>query len=106
MGVSNSLGANSMNILFSLGLPWFLKTITKGADENPKIDINSGSIEYTISALIPMTLILFMTLYLNKFKLCKKVGCTLLLVYFIFIALGILAEMVFFRDSTICSDAA
>ncbi|XP_044267165.1 sodium/potassium/calcium exchanger 4-like [Tribolium madens] len=98
MGVSNSLGANTMNILLSLGMPWFLKTIVMGTDENAFIQITSGSIEYTISALIPVAIILYLTFYFNKFQMCRRVGIILISVYTICIILAILAEMVFFKS--------
>ena len=104
MGVSNSLGANTMNILLSLGMPWFLKTIVMGTGDSSFIRINSGSIEYTISALVPVAITLYLTLFFNKFKLCRRVGIILLSVYSLCIILAILAEMVFF-ESQPCVDA-
>ncbi|XP_044751579.1 sodium/potassium/calcium exchanger 5-like [Coccinella septempunctata] len=93
MGVSNSLGANTMNILMSLGLPWFLKTIMMGTNKNSFIRIESGIIEYTIVALIGVAVVLFITLYLNKFQLRKRVGVILSLVYFVCISLAIVSEL-------------
>ncbi|XP_045472234.1 sodium/potassium/calcium exchanger 4-like [Harmonia axyridis] len=93
MGVSNSLGANTMNILMSLGLPWFLKTIMLGTNENSFIKIESGTIEYTIVALIGVAVILFVTLYLNKFQLRKRVGVILCVVYLVCISLAIVSEL-------------
>ncbi|KAI4465893.1 sodium/potassium/calcium exchanger [Holotrichia oblita] len=40
MGVSNALGANTMNILLSLGMPWFIKTLMMGAKDDSYIQIN------------------------------------------------------------------
>lgn len=102
MGVSNAMGANSMNILYSLGMPWFLKTITMGANDDAVILIESGSIEYTILALIPIALVLYVTLYLNKFQLRKRVGFVLAAVYSICITLAVLSEMVFFHKDSDC----
>ncbi|KAL3282930.1 hypothetical protein HHI36_006088 [Cryptolaemus montrouzieri] len=93
MGVSNSLGANTMNILMSLGLPWFLKTIIMGTNANSFIKIESGSIEYTILGLIGVAIILYITLYINKFKLRKRVGVILALVYTVCISAAIAAEL-------------
>ncbi|EFA03343.2 sodium/potassium/calcium exchanger 4 [Tribolium castaneum] len=101
MGVSNSLGANTMNILLSLGMPWFLKTIVMGTDEQAFIRISSGSLEFTISALIPVAIILYLTFYFNKFQMCRKVGFILISVYTVCIILAILGEMVF-SDSGTC----
>lgn len=93
MGVSNSLGANTMNILMSLGLPWFLKTITMGTNKNSFIRIESGVIEYTIVALIGVAIILFLTLYLNNFQLRRRVGVILSVVYFVCISMAIVSEL-------------
>lgn len=101
MGVSNALGANTMNILLSLGMPWFLKTIIMGATSSSFINIDSGSIEYTILALIAVACILFTCLYFNKFRLSRKLGIVLAFVYTICIVMAILSEMVFF-ESTDC----
>lgn len=99
MGVSNALGANTMNILLSLGMPWFIKTILMGANSKSFIEIDSGSIEYTILALILVALILYTTLTINKFRLSRKMGCVLLAIYLICIMLAILSEMVFFESA-------
>ncbi|KAJ8981095.1 hypothetical protein NQ317_005492 [Molorchus minor] len=85
-GVSNALGANTMNILFSLGMPWFFKTITQGTSSKSFIQIQSGSIEYTILALIGVVAVLYVTLYLKKFRL-------------VCVVMAILSEMVFFNNS-------
>ncbi|KAJ8921016.1 hypothetical protein NQ315_015812 [Exocentrus adspersus] len=100
-GVSNSLGANTMNILLSLGMPWFFKTITKGASNSSFIKIQSGSIEYTIMALIGVACSLYLTLYFNKFRLGKRAGVILMCIYLVCVILAILSELVFF-DNSVC----
>ncbi|KAJ8960847.1 hypothetical protein NQ318_020144 [Aromia moschata] len=100
-GVSNSLGANTMNILFSLGMPWFFKTISQGATNSSFIQIQSGSIEYTILALIGVVAILYATIYFNKFRLGKMAGVILLSTYLVCVVMAILSEMVFF-DNSLC----
>lgn len=102
-GVSNSMGANTMNILFSLGMPWFFKTITQGANSQSFIKIQSGSIEYTIMALIGVACALYITLYFNKFRLGKLAGSILIIIYLICVTLAILSELVFF-DNDHCSN--
>ncbi|XP_066141785.1 sodium/potassium/calcium exchanger 5-like isoform X2 [Euwallacea fornicatus] len=98
MGVSNSLGANTMNILFSLGMPWFFKTISMGANENAFIQIESGSIIYTITALLLVAIFLYVTLYFNHFTLSKTTGVILICVYTVCIVMACLSEMVFFKQ--------
>ncbi|KAF7268022.1 hypothetical protein GWI33_018823 [Rhynchophorus ferrugineus] len=102
MGVSNSLGANTMNILFSLGMPWFFKTISMGANSSAFIKIESGSIVYTITALLVVALILYFTLMFNKFYLSRRTGCILVPVYVTCIVLACLSEMVFFPSKSSC----
>uniref|UniRef100_A0A182T3A4 Sodium/calcium exchanger membrane region domain-containing protein n=1 Tax=Anopheles maculatus TaxID=74869 RepID=A0A182T3A4_9DIPT len=52
MGVSNSLGANTLAILFSLGLPWFIRTmIDGGPSTGAYIAIQSYGIQYSVLAL-------------------------------------------------------
>ncbi|XP_066251375.1 sodium/potassium/calcium exchanger 4-like isoform X2 [Euwallacea similis] len=98
MGVSNSLGANSMNILFSLGMPWFFKTISMGANDQAFIRIESGSIIYTITALLLVAIFLYVTLYFNNFTLSKTTGIILISVYTVCIVMACLSEMVFFKQ--------
>lgn len=98
MGVSNSLGANTMNILMSLGMPWFLKTIMMGTDSSSYILIQSGAMEYTMLILILVALILYTSVAINKYRLSRKLGCALMLFYVGCIVLAILSEMVFFKS--------
>lgn len=95
-GVSNSLGANTMAILFSLGMPWFFKTMLDGANTDNPIKIQSGSIEYTIIALIFVAFALYTTLALNKFRLSKLTGGILICIFVLMVALAVVSEMVFF----------
>lgn len=101
MGVSNSLGANTMNILLSLGMPWFFKTISMGANKDSFITIQSNALEYTITGLIFVAIALYATLYLFKFRLGRTVGFILIGIYLICLVLAILSEMVFFEKDCI-----
>lgn len=106
MGVSNSLGANSLSIIFSLGLPWFIRTLTNGSDlEQSFVNIQSYGIEFVILSLIGTVVALFVVIALGKFRLKKLVGCVLLTIYFIFITLAILVEIdVFFPSGNGCEN--
>ncbi|XP_017785377.1 PREDICTED: sodium/potassium/calcium exchanger 4-like isoform X2 [Nicrophorus vespilloides] len=96
MGVSNALGANTMNILLSLGLPWFIKTTVVGqARAMSVIQIESGSIEYTILALIMVAITLYLTLSCSKFRLSRINGIVLITFYLLFLVLAIVSELVF-----------
>lgn len=94
-GVSNSLGANTMNVLYSLGLPWFFKNILQGFTSNYPVVIKSGSIQYTIMSLIFAASVLYLTLLLNKFRLSKITGAILGVFYICMVTLAILTQTVF-----------
>ncbi|XP_062138665.1 sodium/potassium/calcium exchanger 3 [Drosophila sulfurigaster albostrigata] len=96
IGVSNSLGANSLAILLSLGVPWFVKNcMNYGTGE--KQQVGTQGIEYNIIILILSTIALFIILSCSGYRLTKRVGVALFVVYTVFIVLQILIEMnVFF----------
>lgn len=104
MGVSNALGANSLAVLFSLGIPWFIRTMIDGAwTTGAKIRIFSHGIEYTLLGLVLAVATLYLTLSLNGYKLRRRVGIFLILAYCVFATLGILIELdVFFNGYDRC----
>merc|ERR1719473_1789123 len=88
MAVSNAIGSNVFDILLGLGLPWMLST-----------SIFGGTVAVDSANLVPMTTILFMTLFAvfgvtvcSGFKLTKCVGATFFSFYFIFVAYNLLHE--------------
>ncbi|KAF5269163.1 hypothetical protein FQR65_LT02463 [Abscondita terminalis] len=101
MGVSNALGANTMNILLSLGLPWFIKTmiVDTGKGRASFIEIASGAIEYTILSLILVVCALYITLYFTGFKLQKRTGIILAVIYLIFLSCTIAAELLMLQSN-------
>lgn len=103
VGVSNSLGANSLAILMSLGIPWLIKNILhRNTAGKNFIPLNPLSTEYNIMLLLCAVIALYLILTVAKYQLKRTVGFTLITVYSIFITLGILLEMnVFFPG--VCS---
>ncbi|KAJ8737561.1 hypothetical protein PYW08_000156 [Mythimna loreyi] len=95
IGVSNALGANSLAILFALGLPWMIKTLTMlGQGEDPAaVMIDSDGIGFVVGSLLVAVSCLWLTLFISKFTLRKTVGAILLVFYAIFITFAILVEM-------------
>jgi len=88
MAVSNAIGSNVFDILLGLGLPWSLGIAING--ENIGVDADN---------LVPLTLILFGTLFAvfattacSGFKLTKCVGGIFFSMYFAFIAYSLLSE--------------
>ncbi|XP_022904797.1 sodium/potassium/calcium exchanger 4 isoform X4 [Onthophagus taurus] len=99
MGISNSIGSNTFDILLCLGLPWFIKaTFMPTIEGKYWVGINSAGIEYSAISLLSSLLLLYVVFALNKFKLDKKVGRICLLMYVVFLILASLIELnAFFR---------
>lgn len=95
MGVSNSLGSNSMAILFSLGLPWLIKTAADGAwtSSESAINIYSHGINYIICSILLAIVSLFVILSLFRYRLKKTIGMVLLLAYGVFLTVSLLLEL-------------
>lgn len=99
MGISNSIGSNTFDILLCLGLPWLIKAsfypISPGRNW---VGINSHGLEYSAISLLSTLLLLYIAFSLNKFKLDRKLGNTCLLMYAVFLVLATLIELnVFFK---------
>ncbi|KAK4879620.1 hypothetical protein RN001_007766 [Aquatica leii] len=99
MGISNSIGSNTFDILLCLGLPWFIKaTFMPTIPGKHWVGINSAGIEYSAISLLSTLLMLYIAFSLNKFKLDKRVGRACLMMYAAFLILASLIELnVFFR---------
>nr|XP_018909737.1 PREDICTED: sodium/potassium/calcium exchanger 4 [Bemisia tabaci] len=98
MGISNSLGSNTFDILLCLGLPWFIKASFLPTDAGRHfVSINSRGLEYSAISLLSTLLLLYCTFALNKFYLDRKVGQACLAMYILFLILATLIELnVFF----------
>ncbi|XP_066138586.1 sodium/potassium/calcium exchanger 3 isoform X2 [Euwallacea fornicatus] len=99
MGISNSIGSNTFDILLCLGLPWFIKaTFMPTIAGKQWVGINSAGIEYSAISLLSSLLMLYVVFALNKFRLDKRVGVICLLMYAVFLILASLIELnAFFR---------
>ncbi|CAK9807069.1 Sodium/potassium/calcium exchanger 5 [Anthophora quadrimaculata] len=100
MAMSNTLGANILDILLCLGLPWTIKCLISGRD----VTIDSGALTYSVLSMVICIIILFAVIAFFKFQLNKKVGCICLLLYTIFLVFTILVELnvFFFVNSPMC----
>ncbi len=99
MGISNSIGSNTFDILLCLGLQWLIKASFLPVKPGQHfVGINSAGLEYSAISLLSTLLMLYVAFSLNKFKLDRKVGHTCLLMYAVFLILASLIELnVFFR---------
>lgn len=94
IGVSNALGANSLAILFALGIPWLIKCLVNLSQglEQPAVLINSDGIDFVIASLLIAVACLWIVLLIAKFTLRKSVGFVLGVLYLLFIIFAILVE--------------
>lgn len=103
IGVSNSLGANSLAILMSLGVPWLIRNIIYHSTADKSfIILRSFGIEYTIVSLLVATVLLYAVLATAKYHLNKLVGLALLTIYSIFLTVGVLLELDIIFPSSDC----
>lgn len=103
IGVSNSLGANSLAILMSLGAPWLIRNCMYRDDPTKNfISLDSADIEYTFMSLLLATVVLYAVIWYSKYTLKRSVGFTLICVYAVFITLCILLEMDVLMPRTDC----
>lgn len=98
MGISNSIGSNTFDILLCLGLPWLIKSAFVPIKEGQHwVGINSYGLQYSAISLLGTLFLLYVAFYLNKFRLDRQVGYACLIMYAIFLILASLIELnVFF----------
>lgn len=97
MGISNSIGSNTFDILLCLGIPWVIKAYFFPAIvDNKWVVINSTGLSYSTISLLSSLLALYFTLAVNKFRLDWKVGLVCALLYTVFLILASLIELNFF----------
>lgn len=99
MGISNSIGSNTFDILLCLGLPWLIKSLALPAvPGNQWVALNSSGLTYSAISLLSTLCGLYLAFWLNRFKLDWKVGLTCLSMYIAFLAVSSLIELnVFFQ---------
>uniref|UniRef100_S4PXM9 Potassium-dependent sodium-calcium exchanger n=1 Tax=Pararge aegeria TaxID=116150 RepID=S4PXM9_9NEOP len=94
MGISNTIGSNTFDILLCLGLPWLVKSVFFPSNpDNHWVIINSSGLSYSAISLLSTLLALYVSLMLNKFQLDWKVGITCALVYLGFLVMAAMLEL-------------
>jgi Ca2+/Na+ antiporter len=110
MGISNSIGSNTFDILLCLGVPWLIKSAMLASapptgepartreEFERAVVINSDGLEYSALSLLSATLLLFVTFGCYQFRLNKRVGFVCLALYAVFLTFASLVELnVFFE---------
>ncbi|XP_064279611.1 sodium/potassium/calcium exchanger 4 isoform X2 [Passer domesticus] len=90
MAVSNTVGSNVFDILVGLGVPWGLQTMA--IDYGSTVRINSKGLVYSVALLLGSVALTVFGIHVNKWKLDRKLGIYVLLLYAIFLCLSIMIE--------------
>uniref|UniRef100_A0A670HMB1 Solute carrier family 24 member 4 n=1 Tax=Podarcis muralis TaxID=64176 RepID=A0A670HMB1_PODMU len=88
MAVSNTIGSNVFDILVGLGVPWGLQTMVV----NYGSFINSKGLVYSVVLLLGSVALTVGGIHINKWKLDKKLGIYVLVLYAVFLCFSILIE--------------
>ena len=99
MAVSNSIGSNTFDILICLGLPWMIKAIQTGVEEEKwNVKVQSDALTYTVVSLLISLIILYSILLASRFLLSKTLGFVTLIIYAVFLTISLLFELNVFYD--------
>ncbi|KAI1898647.1 hypothetical protein AGOR_G00074530 [Albula goreensis] len=87
MAVSNSIGSNIFDILLGLGFPWALRTLV--VDYGSIVYINSKGLVYSVILLLASVALTGLSVHLNHWKLDRRLGLCLMLLYTVFVLCSI-----------------
>uniref|UniRef100_A0A1A8H4P9 Solute carrier family 24 (Sodium/potassium/calcium exchanger), member 4b n=1 Tax=Nothobranchius korthausae TaxID=1143690 RepID=A0A1A8H4P9_9TELE len=87
MAVSNSIGSNIFDVLLGLGFPWALRTLV--VSYGSVVTINSKGLVYSVILLLASVTLTVLCVHLNRWRLDRRLGLCLLLLYSIFLLCSI-----------------
>ncbi|XP_051922474.1 sodium/potassium/calcium exchanger 3 isoform X2 [Hippocampus zosterae] len=90
MAVSNSIGSNIFDVLLGLGFPWALRTLI--VSYGSVVTINSRGLVYSVILLLASVILTVLCVHLNRWKLDRRLGLWLMLLYAIFLFCSISFE--------------
>ncbi|XP_069321336.1 sodium/potassium/calcium exchanger 4 isoform X2 [Eulemur rufifrons] len=90
MAVSNTIGSNVFDILVGLGVPWGLQTMV--INYGSTVKINSRGLVYSVALLLGSVALTVLGIHLNKWRLDRKLGIYVLVLYAIFLCFSIMIE--------------
>ncbi|XP_077465769.1 sodium/potassium/calcium exchanger 3-like isoform X2 [Stigmatopora argus] len=93
MAVSNSIGSNIFDVLLGLGFPWALRTLL--VSYGSVVTINSRGLLYSVILLLASVTLTVLSVHLNRWKLDRRLGLWLMLLYVIFLLCSIVFEELF-----------
>ncbi|XP_068571023.1 sodium/potassium/calcium exchanger 3 isoform X2 [Cebidichthys violaceus] len=83
MAVSNSIGSNIFDVLLGLGFPWALRTLI--VSYGSVVTINSKGLVYSVILLLASVILTVLCVHLNCWRLDRRLGLCLILLYAIFL---------------------
>ncbi|XP_053459483.1 sodium/potassium/calcium exchanger 4 isoform X2 [Nycticebus coucang] len=90
MAVSNTIGSNVFDILVGLGIPWGLQTMV--INYGSTVKINSRGLVYSVVLLLGSVALTVLGIHLNKWRLDRKLGIYVLVLYAVFLCFSIMIE--------------
>ncbi|XP_032383588.1 LOW QUALITY PROTEIN: sodium/potassium/calcium exchanger 3 [Etheostoma spectabile] len=87
MAVSNSIGSNIFDVLLGLGFPWALRTLI--VSYGSVVTINSRGLVYSVILLLASVILTVLCVHLNCWRLDRRLGLCLILLYAIFLLCSI-----------------
>ncbi|XP_013372668.1 PREDICTED: sodium/potassium/calcium exchanger 4 isoform X2 [Chinchilla lanigera] len=90
MAVSNTIGSNVFDILVGLGIPWGLQTMV--INYGSTVKINSRGLVYSVVLLLGSVALTVLGIHLNKWRLDRKLGVYVLVLYAVFLCFSIMIE--------------
>lgn len=100
MAIANSLGSNIFDILICLGLPWFLSTVIIRPNDGG-VKIFSKGIFYSTAILMSTVFVLILSFIINRWRLDKKLGTLMIILWIIVTVITCLFEYDVFGDFSI-----
>jgi len=86
MAISNAVGSNIFDVLIGLGLPFMIIILSTGG----KATLDVGNIEQSVYFLLVSIVIVFFLFLLNKWKVGKIFGSTLIFFYVAYVVWAII----------------
>ncbi|XP_032417313.1 sodium/potassium/calcium exchanger 1-like isoform X2 [Xiphophorus hellerii] len=88
MAVSSSVGSNIFDITVGLPVPWLIYTVIYGKP----VAVSSNGLFCAIVLLFLMLLFVIISIAACRWKMSKKLGVTMFVLYFVFLILSVLLE--------------